>query len=111
MLRAVALGSAGAIHASWSAPIDKLVHEIVAKPLLGCELKLTDVDTVASDTLDGLLVPVRGDIPGNLGRSYCYIVSSGAAVVMVESRAERILLVDWGETEEVRLVRSACSPG
>ena len=82
MLRAVALGSARAIHASWSAPIDNPVHEIVAKALLGCELKLADIDTVASDTLDGLLVPVRGGIPGNLGRS----ATSRRASVMLSGR-------------------------
>ena len=70
---------------------------------MGCELKLADVDTVitvASDTLDGLLVPVRGEISGNPGRSCCHITSSGAAVEMIESQAERVLLIDWRSIEK-----------
>lgn len=109
MPRAAILGSASAVHASWDAPIDNLVHEVVTKALADCRLELADIDTVvtvASDTLDGLLVPVRGEIAGNLGRSYCHITSSaghalGAAVVMIESgQAERVLLVGWGAAEK-----------
>jgi hypothetical protein len=70
---------------------------------VGCELELADMDTVitvASDTLDDLLVPIRGESPGTLVRSYCLITSSGAAVVMIEFQAERVLLVDWRATEK-----------
>jgi hypothetical protein len=77
--------------------------------LLGCKLTLADIDTVitiSSDTLDGLLVPVRGEIRGNVGRSYCHIRSSEAAVVVIESPAERLLLVDW-RRREVRHVQGA----
>ncbi|MFO1085280.1 MAG: hypothetical protein U1E21_11990 [Reyranellaceae bacterium] len=109
MPRAAIRGSASAIHTSWDAPIDNLVHDVVTKALGECRLTLADIDTVvtvASDTLDGLLVPVRGEIAGNLGRSYCHITSSaghalGAAVVMIESgQAERVLLVGWGAMEK-----------
>jgi hypothetical protein len=73
----------------------------VTKTLLGCEPKLADtVVTFARNTLDGLLMPVRGEIPANLGRSYCNITWRGAAIVMIEFQAERVLLVD-GATQKV----------
>jgi acetyl-CoA acetyltransferase len=109
MRRVAVSGSASAIHASWRAPIDNLVYEVVTQALHGCRLQLDDIDTVvtvASDILDGVLVPVRAEIAGNLGRAYSHITSSaghalGAAAAMIESgQAERVLLVGWGAAEK-----------
>lgn len=109
MRRVAVSGSASAVHASWRAPIDNLVHEVVTRALQGCHLQLDDIDTVvtvASDILDGVLVPVRAEIAGNLGRSYSHVTSSaghalGAAAAMIEAgQAERVLLVGWGAAEK-----------
>lgn len=101
-------GAADAVHLSWSAPIDHLVHDVVTRALASCGLELSDIDavvTVASDTIDGLLVPLRGEIAGNLGRTYSHVTSSaghgfGAAVSMLEAGyCERTLLVGWGAVQ------------
>lgn len=108
MRRVAIAGLADAVHPSWSGPIDTLVHDVVTQALSSCGLELSDIDavvTVASDTLDGLLVPLRGEIAGNLGRNYSHITSGaghgfGAAVSMIEAGySERTLLVGWGAVE------------
>lgn len=108
MQRVAIAGSADAVHPSWQAPIDHLVHNVVTKALSSCGLELSHIDavvTVASDTIDGVLVPLRGEIAGNLGRTYSHVTSSaghgfGAAVSMIEAGySERTLLVGWGAVQ------------
>ncbi|MGQ7793599.1 hypothetical protein ACUN0C_14410 [Faunimonas sp. B44] len=85
--------------------LDMAVRETVLAALSVSNLPIDAIDsvvTVASDTLDGLSVPGRGEIAGNYGRSYLNLPSSaghglGAAVVQIESgSAENLLLVGWG---------------
>ena len=61
------------------------------------------VITVASDMLDGIMVPTSSDIAGACERAYLNVPSSAghalaAAAIMIESgQAGNVLLVGWGE--------------
>jgi len=69
-------------------------------------LDLADIDTVvtcASDTLDGMMVPVKAEFAGSHGRSILNVPSSAghalaAAASLIETgQAKNLLLVGWGE--------------
>jgi hypothetical protein len=104
---------AGAVIRGWSTRLGRpfaerletQIRAAVLEALSVAGLAIEDIDsvvTVASDTLDGLSVPGRGEIAGNYGRSYLNLPSSaghglGAAVTQIESgAAENLLLVGWG---------------
>lgn len=85
--------------------LDVAIREAVLTALNTSKLSIEDIDTfvtVASDTLDGLMVPGRSEIAGAYGRKYLNIPSSAghglaAAVTQIESgEAGNLVLVGWG---------------
>ncbi len=105
--RAAILGSAARIARRFDQSLEFAVHETVLGALADAGIDSLDgidtVMTVASDTLDGIMVATRSEIAGSVGHAYLHVPSSAghaltAAATMIEAGAARhLLLVGWGE--------------
>lgn len=93
--------------------LEVTVRDTVLEALGRSGLDLADIDTVvtcASDTLDGMMVPVKAEFAGSYGRSLLNVPSSAghavaAAASLIETgQAENLLMVGWGEA--TRLARA-----
>lgn len=91
--------------------LEFVVHDVVVNALKAASTSLDAVDmvvTVASDTMDGVMVATRSEIAGTCGRGFLNVPSSSghalaAAVALIESgQAETVLLVGWGEGSKLR---------
>lgn len=90
--------------------MDAVVQDVIRRALTEAALGVAEVDlviTVASDTLDGMMVPVRSDMAGALGKSYLNVPSSAghalmAAVASIQAGdAQTVLLVGWGAASKL----------
>jgi len=104
------LGAAARVGASVAADLESEVRSVVLDSLASSKLDLDDIDavvTVASDTLDGVMVPIRAEVAGAFGKMPLNIPSSAghalaAAVVLLESgQARHVLLAGWGAASKL----------
>lgn len=104
-MRAAIAGAAQRLESTFADGVDQEVRRVVRGALDAAGLTLEEVDmvvTVASDTLDGMMVPIRAELAGALGKTYLNVPSSAghaisAAVAAIESGdAQVALVVGWG---------------
>lgn len=112
-MSAVIAGAASRIERQMAAGVEPVIREVVRAALGSAGLSLADIDmviTVASDTLDGMMVPIRAELAGALGKAYLNVPSSAghalaaAAATIAAGDAEAVLVVGWGAAS--RLARS-----
>lgn len=104
-MKAAIAGAASRVGRQFESGIERPVRETVREALDAATLSLGDVDlvvTVASDALDGMMVPIRAELAGALGKSYLNVPSAAghalaAAVAAIEAGdAANVLVVGWG---------------
>src|SRR5690606_38437738 len=103
-------GAAARVGASIVADLETEVRSVVLSSLSSSNLDLAYIDavvTVASDTLDGVMVPIRAEVAGAFGKMPLNVPSSAghglaAAMVLLESgQARNVLLVGWGAASKL----------
>lgn len=103
-------GAASRIEPQFTNGIEPVVRDVVREALDAAAFSLADIEmviTVASDALDGMMVPVRAELAGALGKSYLNVPSSAghalsAAVAAIESGdAGSVLVVGWGAASKL----------
>lgn len=108
MLKPVCIaGAASRVSPRLRGTLESVIHATVGQAVDAAGLRGVDevdmVVTVASDVLDGIMVPPRSEIAASAGRQYLDVPSSAghaiaAATVLLETgQLERVLLVGWGE--------------
>lgn len=109
-MRAGISGAASILERQIAGGMDAVVQHVIRRALADAGVALAEVDmvvTVASDTLDGMMVPVRSDMAGALGKAYLNVPSSTghalmAATVAIEAgEANTVLLVGWGAASKL----------
>jgi hypothetical protein len=109
-MRAAIAGAAYRSERTLADGVDPAVRHVVRDALKAAGLTLAEVDmvvTVASDTLDGMMVPIRAELAGALGKTYLNVPSSAghavsAAVAAIESGdARAVLVVGWGAASKL----------
>ncbi len=103
-------GAASRIEGQFASGVERPIRDVVREALADAGISLSDVDyvvTVASDALDGMMVPVRAELAGALGKSYLNVPSSAghalaaAATVIEAGDAETVLVVGWGAASKL----------
>jgi hypothetical protein len=109
-MRVAIAGAASRIDRQFADGIERQVREVVREALDAAALSLAEVDlvvTVASDTLDGMMVPIRAELAGALGKSYLNVPSAAghaiaaAATAIEAGDAETVLVVGWGAASKL----------
>lgn len=104
-IQAAIAGSASVIGHSFDLGVESTMRSVVSAALAEAKMAMDDIDTVvsvASDTLDGVMIPIRAEIAGSFGKSYLNVPSSAghalaASVALIESgQATNVLLAGWG---------------
>lgn len=103
-------GAAYTLERQIAGGMDAVVQDVIRRALADAAIQLADVDmviTVASDALDGMMVPVRSDMAGGIGKSYLNIPSSAGHALMAAAssieagNSETVLLVGWGAASKL----------
>lgn len=106
------LGAAARVGAGIVADLETELRSVVLSALHKSGLALDDIDavvTVASDTLDGVMVPIRSEVAGAFSKAPMNVPSSAghafaAALVLLESgQARHVLLAGWGAASKLAL--------
>lgn len=109
-MKAGIAGAACRVERQFSSGIEPLVREAVCTALDKAAISLADIDmvvTVASDTLDGMMVPIRAELAGALGKNYLNVPSSAghalaaAAAAIEAGDAATALVVGWGAASKL----------
>lgn len=109
-VRVAILGAANRVDSAVVADLETEVRAAVSAALDAAGIGLAEIDsvvTVASDTLDGVMVPIRAEIAGSFGKSCMNVPSSAghaisAAIVLIESgQASRVLVAGWGAASKL----------
>lgn len=98
-------GAASRVDRQFVTGIEQPIREVVRAALSSATLPLAEVDlvvTVASDALDGQMVPIRAELAGAVGKSYLNVPSAAghaiaaAAAAIEAGDAANVLVVGWG---------------
>ena len=109
-MKAAIAGGAYRIERQFAAGMEPVIRQIVRAALETSRLSLADIEmvvTVASDTLDGMMVPVRAELAGALGKNYLNVPSSAghalsaAAAAIEAGDAKSVLVVGWGAASKL----------
>lgn len=104
-MRAYIHGAASRIGRPLVDGVEAAVQDVVQRALAAADLSIAEIDlvvTVASDTLDGMMVPLRAELAGAFGKAYLNVPSSAghavcAAIAAIEAEdAASVLVVGWG---------------
>ena len=109
-MRAGIAGAACRVEREFANGIEPVIREVVRAALEAAAISLGDIDmviTVASDTLDGMMVPIRAELAGALGKTYLNVSSSAghalsaAAAAIEAGDAAAVLVVGWGAASKL----------
>ena len=109
-MKAGICGAASRIERQFDNGIEPIIREVVRAALDEAGLSIADVDmvvTVASDTLDGMMVPLRSELAGAVGKNYLNVSSaaghamSAAATAIEAGDADNVLVVGWGAASKL----------
>lgn len=109
-MRAGIAGAACRIGRQFADGVEPVIREVVREALDKSGLSLADIDlvtTVASDTLDGMMVPIRAELAGAFGKTYLNAPSSAghglsaAAAAIEAGDARTALVVGWGAASKL----------
>jgi hypothetical protein len=109
-MKVAIVGVASRIDRQFAQGIEPVIREVVDGALEAAALSIADVDmvvTVASDTIDGMMVPIRAELAGALGKTYLNVSSSAghavaaAAAAIEAGDAETVLVVGWGAASKL----------
>lgn len=102
--------AASRVDRQFASGIARPIRDVIRETLSAATLSLADVDlvvTVASDALDGMMVPIRAELAGALGKSYLNVPSSAghaiaaAATALEAGDASTVLVVGWGAASKL----------
>lgn len=109
-MRAGIGGVAFRVDRQFAGGIEPVIREVVRTALDEAAISLAEIDmvvTVASDSLDGMMVPLRAELAGSVGKN-CLNVSSAAGHAMSAAAAAieagdagNVLVVGWGAASKL----------
>lgn len=111
-MRASIAGAACRIDRQFAGGIEPVIREVVRSTLDAAAISLADIEmvvTVASDTLDGMMVPIRAELAGALGKNYLNVSSAAghavcaAAAAIEAGDADTVLIVGWGAASKLAI--------
>ena len=104
------IGAACRIDRQFSDGVEPVIRTVVRSALEAAGLSIADIEmavTVASDALDGIMVPVRSELAGTFGKSYLNVCSAAGHAVLAAAAAieagdtENALVVGWGAASKL----------